>query len=114
MSTWTPQTARRLVDERLATRSFRIWNEVADVAFAGFTLAGHDAARIAPVYTLPAFRNRGYGAAVVGAICADLVAAGRRVYLVTDVTNPTSNRLYARIGFRPLDDFREFDLVDPA
>lgn len=108
---WTPQNARRLVDERLAAASFRIWSDGVDVAFAGFTPAASDAARIAPVYTLPAFRRRGYGAALVGAICADLLASGRRVFLVTDVTNPTSNRLYARLGFRPLDDFREFDFV---
>ena len=110
---WTPQTAQRLVDERLAMAAFRIWNDGGDVAFAGFTPAGNHAARVAPVYTLPAFRRRGYGAALVGAICADLLAAGRRVFLVTDVTNPTSNQLYARLGFRPLDDFREFDLVAP-
>lgn len=109
---WTSRSAERLVDERLAKASFRIWNDGVDVAFAGFAPAGRDAARVAPVYTLPRCRRRGYGGALVGAICADLLASGRRVYLVTDVSNPTSNQLYARLGFRPLDDFREFGLLE--
>jgi predicted GNAT family acetyltransferase len=108
---WTPQSAQRTIDERLEAGLFRIWNDAEDVAFAGFTYAGSEAARVAPVYTLPDFRRRGYGAALVGAICADFLASGHRVFLVTDVTNPTSNQLYARLGFRPLDEFCELDFV---
>jgi predicted GNAT family acetyltransferase len=108
-----PESARRLVDERLADGGFRIWNDVEDVAFAGYVIAGPDAARIAPVYTRPACRANGYGAAIVGALCAELTTAGRQVFLVTDVSNPTSNALYARLGFVALDDFHAFDLVAP-
>jgi predicted GNAT family acetyltransferase len=111
---WTSQSAQRTIDERLAAGLFRVWSDDGDVAFAGFTYAGSEAARIAPVYTLPNFRRCGYGAALVGALCADLLASGRRVFLVTDVTNPTSNQLYARLGFRPLDEFCELDFVGPG
>lgn len=110
----TPESARRIVDEGLAEGTFRIWNDVQDVAFAGYACAGPDAARVAPVYTLPAYRANGYGAAIVGALCAELTNAGRQVFLVTDVANPTSNALYARLGFVPLDDFHAFDLVEPC
>jgi GNAT superfamily N-acetyltransferase len=110
----TSESAREMVDDRLAAGTFRIWNDVEDVAFAGYVVAGPDAARVAPVYTLPAYRATGYGAAIVGALCAELTKAGRRVFLVTDLSNPTSNALYARLGFAPLDDFHAFDLVDPG
>jgi GNAT superfamily N-acetyltransferase len=109
----TPESARRFVDERLADGRFRIWNDVEDVAFVGFVRAGTDAARVVPVYTRPAFRAKGYGAAIVGALCAELTQAGRRVFLVTDLSNATSNALYARLGFVPLNDFYTFDLVEP-
>lgn len=108
-----PESARRLVDERLASGTFRIWNQVEDVAFAGFSVAGPHAARVGPVYTRPAFRANGYGAAIVGAICAELTQSGRQVFLVTDVAIATSNALYARLGFEPLDDFHWSDLVEP-
>ena len=109
----TDESAMRLVDERLADGRFRVWNDGEDVAFAGFTHAGPDAARVAPVYTRPSFRGMGYGAAVVGALCAELCDEGRSVFLVTDLTNPTANALYARLGFVPLGDFYTFDLVRP-
>jgi GNAT superfamily N-acetyltransferase len=107
-----PEIARRIVDERLEEGTFRIWNDGENVAFASYVLAGPKAARVAPVYTRPEFRGRGYGAAIVGALCAELIQAGRRVFLVTDVANPTSNALYARLGFVPLEDFFAFDLVE--
>jgi uncharacterized protein len=105
-------SAPRLVDERLAEGRFRIWTDGEDVAFAGFTIAGPEAARVGPVYTLPAYRANGYAAAIVGTICAELTRSGRKVFLVTDIANPTSNALYLRLGFVSLADSHWFDLVD--
>ena len=108
----TPESRDRFVDERLAAGTFRIWNDVEDVGFAGFVRAGSTAARVAPVYTRPAFRKKGYGAALVAALCAELIREERQLFLVTDLSNPTSNALYARLGFEPLADFYTFDLVE--
>ena len=108
----TPESARRRVDERIADGTFRIWKDVEDVSFAGFVGAGPSAVRVAPVYTRPAFRANGYGAALVGSLCAELARSGRQVFLVTDLSNATSNALYARLGFAPLGDFYTFDLVE--
>ncbi|HVF64622.1 MAG TPA: GNAT family N-acetyltransferase [Casimicrobiaceae bacterium] len=107
------QAATRLTDERISAGALRIWTDGEDVAFAGFRASGPDAARIGPVYTRPEHRGRGYAGALVRSICAELVYQRRRVFLVTDVANPTSNQLYARLGFVPLDDSHQFDLVDP-
>jgi GNAT superfamily N-acetyltransferase len=100
------------VRKRLARGGFRIWEDGARVAFAGWSTAGADDARIAPVYTEPAARRRGYAGALVAALARELLGAGRRtLFLLTDVANPTSNALYARIGFRPLSDTYRFDFV---
>ena len=109
-----PGSAPRMIDERLAEGRFRIWTNAENVAFAGFTIAGPHAARVGPVYTLPAFRANGYGAAIVGAICIELTRSGRQVFLVTDVANVTSNALYLRLGFVPLADSHWFDLLAPT
>lgn len=97
---------------RLARRGFRIWAVDAPAAFAGWSPAGADA-RIAPVYTLPQWRGRGFATALVAALARERMEAGAmRVFLMSDVANPTSNALYARIGFRPVSDEVRLDFID--
>ena len=63
-------------------------------------------ARIGPVYTPPEHRCHGYAAAVTAAATSAAHAAGaREVVLFTDVDNPTSNAVYARIGYVPVADY---------
>jgi predicted GNAT family acetyltransferase len=72
-------------------------------AMAGRTATSAGVARIAPVYTPPEHRRRGYGAAVTAACTADALARDAdHVVLFTDRSNATSNSVYRRIGFRPI------------
>ena len=72
------------------------------VAHAGYRTTPIRSARIAPVYTPPAQRGRGYGSALVAALSRHLLAQGRSpVYLFADMANPTANGVYLRVGFRP-------------
>ena len=60
---------------------------------------------IAPVYTPPTLRGHGYAGTITHALSAQLVAQGSTyVALYTDLANPISNRLYARIGYVPVMD----------
>lgn len=97
-----PQGAARLVSERLADDRFRIWDDGGPVSFCGANPVG-DAARIGPVWTPRALRRRGYATALVAHASRERLARGAaRLFLVTDIANPTSNAIYARIGYRPL------------
>jgi GNAT superfamily N-acetyltransferase len=63
-------------------------------------------ARVAPVYTPPALRRRGYGTAVTAAVTRAAFERGHRsCALFTDLANPTSNSIYAAIGYRPVTDW---------
>ena len=96
--------------KRLARGGLRIWEHGTRVAYAGWGTAGAQHARIAPVYTEPRARRRGYAGALVAALVHELLGNGRRaIFLLTDVANPTSNALYARIGFRSVSDTYRFD-----
>lgn len=107
----TPQQVQRSTERRIARDGFRIWEDGVPVAFAGWSNAGSDA-RIAPVYTLPQWRGRGYGTSLVAALVGERLDAGAgHVFLVTDLANPTSNALYARIGFRPVSDEVRLDFI---
>ena len=103
--TWLPK--------RVARGDYWIWDDGVPAAFAGFNDAAPDFARIAPVYTEPEHRGRGYATALVAAISRELLARGkRRLFLTTDVANPTSNAIYARIGFVAETEEFHFDLID--
>ncbi len=61
-------------------------------------------ARIGPVYTPKEQRGRGYASAAVAAVSRLLLDRGDRVCLFTDQANPTSNKIYEALGYRPVVD----------
>ncbi len=53
------------------------------------------------VYTPPEERNRGYASACVAALCEEALSRGSSFcVLYADKANPTTNRIYQKIGFR--------------
>lgn len=75
------------------------------------------AVRVGPVYTPPALRGRGYaGTAVAEASRRALAGGARSCMLYTDLANPTSNKIYAEVGYRRAGDWEEhdFDRVETA
>ncbi|MFD9789773.1 GNAT family N-acetyltransferase [Streptomyces sp. NPDC059070] len=77
---------------------------------ASGVLAGQS--RIGPVYTPPARRGRGYAAvATVAATRLALEWGAEQVVLFTDLANPTSNALYQRLGYRPVQDHLVLDFT---
>ncbi|MBP2706126.1 GNAT family N-acetyltransferase [Microbispora sp. RL4-1S] len=96
------------IDERIARHGWRLWEVGGEVvAMAATTPAVAGMARITPVYTSPDHRGQGYGAAVTMAVSRAAQESGAaHVLLFTDVSNPTSNRLYQRIGYQPVSDYR--------
>ena len=109
-----PQGTGRMVRDRLGERRFRVWEDPAAVSFLGTVLVDGAHARIGPVYTPPASRGRGYATALVAAASRELLERGAgRVFLTTDLANPVSNAMYARVGYRPVDDTVGYDFVEP-
>lgn len=79
------------------------------VAWAVASLPQADMTRIGPVYTPHEHRRHGYGAAVCAIATQWALDQGAvEVLLFADLTNPTSNSIYRRIGYEPLDDWAEF------
>jgi uncharacterized protein len=55
---------------------------------------------IGAVYTPPQNRRHGYATAVVSGLCRELLSSGYSYCaLYTDLSNPTSNSIYKKIGF---------------
>lgn len=61
-------------------------------------------ARIGPVFTPKAQRGRGLASAGVAGVSRMLLDRGAQVCLYTDQANPTSNKIYAALGYEPVVD----------
>jgi GNAT superfamily N-acetyltransferase len=71
--------------------------------------------RIGPVYTPPEHRCRGYASAAVAQVSRQALGSGARSCLLfTDLGNPTSNRIYADVGYRRFADWEEYTLTGPG
>jgi predicted GNAT family acetyltransferase len=95
--------------QRMITRgSAFIWEDGgAPVALAATQRRVGQGASIAPVFTPPALRRRGYAAALVAALSQHLLDSGcAYTSLFTDLANPISNGVYPRVGYRAVSDAR--------
>jgi GNAT superfamily N-acetyltransferase len=104
------QETEESVSTRLTTGRLLVWEDVGrPVSMAGWRPPHAGVGRVGPVYTPPEHRGRGYAAAVTVAASRAVLAAGaERCMLYTDLANATSNRLYARLGYRRVADVAEW------
>lgn len=95
--------------DRLAYGGLLLWERAgAPVSMAGFTRPIAAVSRVGSVYTPPELRGRGYAAGVTHAVSEAAYAAGAcEVLLFTDLANPTSNGIYRRLGYTPVEDRAE-------
>lgn len=105
------QITRRIEDARMP-----VW-DVDDqvVSMAGPTRPAAGVVRIGLVYTPPEHRRQGYAAACVAAVSQQALDNGALACaLYTDLSNPTSNGVYRRIGYYPVADAEELTFLPPA
>ena len=93
--------AEAMVDARLDHGRLLVWEDRQPVSMIGINPPVAGVVRIGPVYTPAEFRRRGYaGNAVADASRRALGAGATRCMLFTDLTNPTSNKIYAEVGYQ--------------
>ncbi len=90
-----------MADDRLF-----VWDDGGPRTMAAIMGLTANTVRISLVYTPPDMRRRGYASACVAALSDRCLRAGRRwCTLFTDADNPTSNRVYQRMGYVPRSDW---------
>lgn len=86
---------------RVAAGQVWLWDDGGPVSLAAWGRPTPRGASVGPVYTPQERRGRGYAAALVAGLSQHLLERGRSfLVLFTDAGNPTSNALYARLGYR--------------
>ena len=81
---------------------------------SGAGVPSYGVSRIGPVYTPKEHRGRGIASYVVGELTRRGLEAGHRMCLFTDQANPTSNKIYAGLGYEPVVEMAEHLVRVPA
>lgn len=78
------------------------------VSIAAATRETVNGRRVAMVYTPPYFRKKGYASSCVAKVSQIVLDMGYKyAALFTDLSNPVSNSIYQKIGYRPVCDYDE-------
>jgi uncharacterized protein len=102
-------TFRRRLDD--PDGDWLLWHDGGPVSLAAYGNPTPSGTRVGPVYTPPEHRGNGYATSLVAELTADRLAAGLSFcFLFTDLANPTSNAIYARIGYEPVADWDQWVL----
>lgn len=102
--------AESMVDAQLARGGISIWEHQGPVSMLAVSPNVSGVVRIGPVYTPPEHRQRGYATSMVAAVSRRELAGGAdRCMLYTDLANPTSNKIYAEVGYRRVGDWEEHE-----
>jgi GNAT superfamily N-acetyltransferase len=94
------------IDRRIAEGRIWLWEDMfgTPVSLVGFNAPSFGVARVGPVYTPGAHRGHGCASVLTAHVSRLLRDSGTRVCLFTDQANPTSNKIYAAIGYEPVVD----------
>ena len=99
--------------QKITSNSVGVWTEngtlKAMAAFDGKTPKG---IRVGYVFTPKELRGQGYGSAVTASITEYLLNNGNEYcFLFTDLSNPTSNSIYKKIGYREVCDIKMIEFL---
>ncbi|MGP1907824.1 GNAT family N-acetyltransferase [Metabacillus sp. JX24] len=100
----TLQAAERM-KKFLAEDSIYIWSvDGIPVSMAKKSRSTQNGITVSLVYTPEKFRGRGYASSCVSALSSELLKNYSFCTLYTDLSNPTSNSIYQKIGYKPIQD----------
>jgi predicted GNAT family acetyltransferase len=111
-ATGIPTDPTLAVRKQIAEGRISLWDRGGPVSM---TLSGRRSQHsmgIGIVYTPPEYRRQGYASTCVAALTEQLLLSGATTcYINSDVANPTTNRIYPAIGYRPVCDLSNIGLT---
>ena len=117
--TGMPATGGRPEDmllPRIEAGRMWIWDDDGAACMATATPPAGGVTRVGAVYTPDDRRRRGYAGATVGRVSGELLANDPEVdvcTLFTQLSNPTSNAIYRRLGYEAVGEITRYDFQLP-
>lgn len=101
-----------LVDRLVEGGFVALWVDESPVSMAGFPAHTRNTVRIGYVFTPRQHRRRGYATALVAHVSRHILDSGfRRCVLYTDLANPTANNIYRAVGYVPVQDVMDVNVL---
>jgi predicted GNAT family acetyltransferase len=100
--------ARETARTRIQDGDIFLWEIRQPVSMAAKARPTRHGVTVNEVYTPPEYRGKGYASSCVASLSHYLLNSGWKFCtLFTDMSNPTSNSIYQKIGYQPVCDFNE-------
>jgi uncharacterized protein len=101
----TPVDVVAFYQRRLETDSLYLWEDKVPRAIVAVSGVTPNSIRLSGVFTSPDCRRKGYASAAVATVSRLMLDSGHRYcVLFTETSDPSANRLYRNIGYRPIFD----------
>ena len=93
----------------IAKKVLYVWENSEVVSMADLSRETAHGFAVSLVYTPAHLRNRGYATSCVAALTQRALESGKKFCcLYTDLSNPTSNSIYQKIGYQPVCDVQDW------
>jgi len=100
-------------EDKIKNGSLFLWADGVPRSMAGRTRPTPHGEAIGFVYTPPSERRKGYASAVVARLSQRILDEGKLFCtLYTDLSNPTSNSIYQKVGYRAVADVVDIEFED--
>lgn len=97
------EVVRTNILRRINDQHLYVWDDNGPVSMASLARPTRNGTTINYVYTPQAYRKKGYASSCVAALSKEILASGKQFCaLFTDEKNPTSNKIYKEIGYKPI------------
>ena len=105
-------SAKSRAEKYINDQQLYVWDNEGPVSIAGVSRPMRNGTTIGLVYTPPDHRGKGYATSCVLLLTKKLLSEGYAFCsLYTDVSNPTANSIYTKIGYVPIGDALELDFL---
>ncbi|MXY27795.1 GNAT family N-acetyltransferase [Candidatus Poribacteria bacterium] len=106
------ESAKSRTEKLITDQQLYVWDNEGPVSIAGVSRPMRNGTTIGLVYTPPEHRGKGYATSCVLLLTKKLLSDGYSFCsLYTDLSNPTSNSIYTKIGYVPIGDALELDFL---
>ena len=105
----------RNAEQNILSGLYYVWESGSIVSMAQRMRPTKNGMAVSSVYTPKEYRNKGYGTAVVSELSRNILNSGKTFCtLYTDLSNPVSNSIYQKIGYKKVCDNINYIFIRPG